>query len=655
MPRRAQDAIVLAAATATSVGYFGWRLFPHPGRYTVGGGPDTGIYIWGFGWWEHALATLSNPFVSHALYAPTGVNLTWTPSAPGIALLFAPLTALVGPVVSCNAATLLAPALSAFTAYLLCRALTGSVWASVVGGYLFGFSSPMLRQELGGHLNLTAVFCFPLVALATVRFVRGEIGGRGLAWRRGGRLAAQIWISTEFALTTSIMFVAAFALALVLLRDARPRLRRAVAPVLGACGIGAVLAAPFLVYLVLGYRPATSLLDQVKYWGAAGTDLLQFVVPNGVHALGGSSFPSVSAIEPTGDSSYLGLPTLAVVALFAVRWRRAQGTRFLVACLLLAALTALGSTLQVDGHKLLTLPWWNLATHLPAVGDALPFRFAVYTSLAAAVVVALWTARTRGAVFPRPYVLPVLAVAFLVPSVWRSTYPTFWPERPAPLPAFFASGVYRRCLAPGETVVGFPWTGRWTTWQAETGFRFRLAMNGMQPFPKYGRTLNAFDDDQVVHDLTFSDVGEPTMPRLLAFAAIHRVGRVLALPGLDYPTKAQLARFGPVERIGGLLVAPACGRPPLAARELAPYVAAYRRETAKPRGQVGYCLGGNFDLLDAGLLPAGVLEGARRAIFVLGEGITCPPAPAGYVRRGFAPASLDVTPGTYPLYVPARR
>ena len=48
-----------------------------------------------------------------------------------------------------NVAELLVPAVSAFTAYLLCRHLTRSLWASLVGGYLFGFSSYMLGQEQG--------------------------------------------------------------------------------------------------------------------------------------------------------------------------------------------------------------------------------------------------------------------------------------------------------------------------------------------------------------------------------------------------------------------------------------------------------------------------------------------------------------------------
>ena len=112
---RLERALALAVYVAVSVAYFGWRLLPDPGR-VVFGEENAPIYIWSFAWWAHALGTWTNPFVSGQLYAPVGVNLAWTPSAPAIALVFSPLTALVGPIASYNVAGVLLPALSAWTA-----------------------------------------------------------------------------------------------------------------------------------------------------------------------------------------------------------------------------------------------------------------------------------------------------------------------------------------------------------------------------------------------------------------------------------------------------------------------------------------------------------------------------------------------------------
>ena len=82
--------------------------------------------------------------VVEAIFAPDGFNLMWTTSVPGPSLLVAPITLTAGPLVAYNVLALLAPALSAFTAFLLCRHVTGRTWPSLVGGYIFGFSDYML-------------------------------------------------------------------------------------------------------------------------------------------------------------------------------------------------------------------------------------------------------------------------------------------------------------------------------------------------------------------------------------------------------------------------------------------------------------------------------------------------------------------------------
>ena len=59
---------------------------------------------------------------------------------------------------------LLSPALSAWTAYLLCRALRAGTMPSLVGGFLFGFS-PYVLTNLTGNPMLTMVALVPVFAL----------------------------------------------------------------------------------------------------------------------------------------------------------------------------------------------------------------------------------------------------------------------------------------------------------------------------------------------------------------------------------------------------------------------------------------------------------------------------------------------------------
>ena len=650
MVRRARvDLVVLVGYAALSFAYFGWRLLPHPGRSILGLPHDPEISIWSFGWWPHAIGSFTNLFVSHALYAPSGVNLTWTPSVPGLALVFSPVTALFGPVAAFNLAALLLPAVSAWTAYLLCRRLTTSIWACVVGGYLYGFSTATLRQQLLGHLNLTAVFLIPLVALVILRYLRAELTRSGLAWRLGVLLACQLWISTEVALTLTLMLALALVLAFALVREARPRLLSALVPIVSGYGIGAVLAAPFVVYLLLGFVSSKFSGNLSEY---GGTDLVHYVLPNRVLEIGGASFTSQVAHMPSGESAYLGLPTLLIVGVFAVRAWRTAWARFAIAALVVSVLVSLGATLQVDGHVLVSLPFWRWASHIPTIANSVPFRFATYVSLVAAVIVARWTGTSRGWVFPRPYVLPALSVVALIHAVWQSSYPSFYPSHP-PRPAFFAAGLDKRCIPPKETVAIFPFGGGDALlWQAESGFRFDLAANGLEPFPKYAKPLTGFDDNAFVWDMTFVDFGRPATDRLLAFVGAHRVDRVISVIGDDYPTRAQLARLGPVERIGGVYVAPACGAPSLVQRDLSSYVRQYAGLDHTARPNIGYCIGLTFNQIPQGIDPAGLLKGARRAIMVAGQELTCAAPPAGYKRHGFATAAMQVPPGTYAYYAP---
>src|SRR5579862_7300458 len=98
MPRR--DTVgTLAGYTLVSFLYFGLPIANHPGRYEIGSGTDPNLFVWMFAWWPHAISLGVNPFHSSAIWVPGGYDLAWTTSVPGLAVIFAPLTLVAGPVV----------------------------------------------------------------------------------------------------------------------------------------------------------------------------------------------------------------------------------------------------------------------------------------------------------------------------------------------------------------------------------------------------------------------------------------------------------------------------------------------------------------------------------------------------------------------------
>ncbi|MBV8481032.1 MAG: hypothetical protein JOY72_12105 [Actinobacteria bacterium] len=637
--RPTANLLVLAGYAAISFAFFGIRLLPDPTHIVVGTTSDTELYVWSFDWWPHAILHGQNPFVTHAIDVPDALNLAWTVSVPTLAVAFAPLTLLVGPVLSYDVAALLAPAVTAFTAFLLCRYLTRSMWAALVGGYLFGFSGSVLREQHWGNLHVTPLFVLPLVALVVLKHLRGELTRVGLALRLGLLLAVQLGISIEIDFSLSVALVVALLLAYAVTPDLRPQIRRAAHAIAGGYALGVVFAAPLVAYIVSGF-----VHESLVPVGGVGTDLLNLVVPTQLIAVGGSTLKSVSDRFPDGGiGAYLGLPMLAVIVAYLVRNHRTSQARVLGGALLVALLLALGRTLQVDGHDLMPMPWAALA-HVPGFSSALPFRFSAYISLCAAVIVALWIGTTRGRVYRRPYLLPILSVAFLVPVLWQPLFRL----KPTRL-AFIDDKLYEHCLPRNEAVVFFPFgtTGWSMTWQSEAGFWFRIADGHLKAEPIGGKPLISFDADPIVHDFYFVDDGRPTMDSLLAFAANHDVGRVLAEVSYGYPSRTQMRRFGRVQEIGDLYVAPACGDPPLTTRDLRPYV-----QKLASGGNIGYCEGSNFVELPAALYPTGPLANASPANVIAGQGLTCAGPPAGFKRRGFATPAMGFPAGTYPYYAP---
>jgi hypothetical protein len=236
---------------------------------------------------------------------------------------------------------------------------------------------------------------------------------------------------------------------------------------------------------------------------------------------------------------------LAIVALYALRHRREPAARFLLLALALAAAAALGTSLHVGGHRLVPLPWALLA-HLPGLSNVLPVRLALFATLAAAVIVALWLRSARG---PLAVALPLLAVLALVPRVDLPV----WSTTPQRLP-FFVDGLYRDCLGPDENVIAVPYGGQGESmlWQAESGFAFRLAGGYIRPLPP-----PSFLRDPAVREITYEG-DAPRAADLRRLVRDKHVTRIVVTAAAAPGWRGALRSFGPPTRTGGVLVYPAC-------------------------------------------------------------------------------------------------
>jgi hypothetical protein len=527
---------VLAAYVLVAFVYWGLRLLPHPGRYYVGTGTDPQIFIWSIGWWPHAIGHNLSAVHTHAIWAPQGQNLAWATSVPSVALAFAPLTWLAGPVVSYNVAAVLMPALAAWTAFLLCRHLTHSLWPSLVGGYLFGFSSYMIGQ-IEGHMHMTSVFLLPLIALVVIRYVQHEYDGLGLTLRLGPMVALQFGLSTENAFSYALALATAVVLAFVLVPPARRRLVQLIGPLVASYAVGCVLAAPLLYYALNGFHSG-SINDPTIYV----TDVLNLIVPTREILVGGHALRTVSRHLAGNDAerdAYLGIPVLVMFALFAIRRWRTPAGRLLLAGFAVALVASFGTWITVKGNRVTTGPWEHLG-YLTLFNNVLPARLMLFVVLVVAIAVALWMSSTRGWL---AIVLPVLAVVSLVPNPTASAFRTA-----AYVPQFFRGGDLQRCVASNDTILIFPQAkhGSSMLWQAVSDYKFRLADGYVTPDPPTSFYTSPAAARIANRQLSWRD--------LVQFAREKHVTTLLVDARQAGPYRTLLRPLAPPKSAGGVLV-----------------------------------------------------------------------------------------------------
>jgi hypothetical protein len=429
---------------------------------------DPSVYTWFYAWWPHALVDGLNPFITKAIFAPEGYNLTWVTAVPGPSLLMTPVTLTLGPVVTYNLLALLSPSVVSWAAFLLCRHLTGSVAPSLVAGYIFGFSPYMLRM-LQGSPHLYFVALVPLFVLLVLRRLDGSIGERRFFLAATLGVAAQYLTSNDVLATMTVFGALALVAAFMLYVEHRPLLFRTAAVLAAAYVAAAVVVSPMLFFML--FRDHTTPEQNTPFFA---NDLVSWLFPDSSllfaesHEVGGTN-------PHFGGLAYFGIPLLVVVVLYAWQNRHRRVGRLAGVCFLAPAVAGLGHRLTIDGEiTRIGLPW-AAVDHLPGLKLLVPQRFPLYAFLAAAAIVAMWLAsrpsRARWA-------LVLLAVASMLPWVAGD----YWKTRLS-TPTFFTGGDYSAYLDEDDRVLAVPIIGDSMRWQAEERFRFDLAGGGVGAFP----------------------------------------------------------------------------------------------------------------------------------------------------------------------------
>ncbi len=442
-------------------------LIGHPGYY-IGRGTDPPQTMWFFKWWLFSISHGLNPFITDWVWAPLGINLAWTAFLPLPSLISIPLQVTVGEPGTYNIIAMLMPPLAAFSAFLLCRRVTGTFWPSVLGGYIFGFSSYML-DEILRHLLLICVFPIPLAVLVVLRRLDAEISTRQYTMTLAALLVVQFLCSVELFATMTIVGGFALLLAMTLFgSELRARLASLFAPTTSAYLLATFVLSPYLYYLFAFGFPHSPIWPPSRF----SADLAGLFVPRETTGLGAVKL--LAAISRNCDffqnSDYLGIVLIVFIEAFRRRYWSVPVGKFLAILLLVIVIAAMGPMLHFCGRPAFPMPW-AMVERLPLISIALPMRFMMYAFLVVAIMAAMWfaTAYTRG-------VSKFAAAALIVASIAPNPRASFWVSR-LDIPAFFTDRTYANELSPREIILPLPFSqnGNSMYWQSQSDMHFRMA------------------------------------------------------------------------------------------------------------------------------------------------------------------------------------
>jgi hypothetical protein len=315
---------------------------------------DISGYVWDLWWIAHQVTHLGNPFFTHYMAAPAGIQLGFDTTMPLAGLIMTPVTLAFGPTVTYCLLTMIAPGLACYVMYRAARLWLAAPGA-IAAGALFGLSS-MLAWQDWYHLNIALGTLFlPMTLEAAVRLRRSAGLRQGVIL--GLVLGASVLVNQESAVMAVLLAAAA-------LLPWLARNRGALRPLAAGAVVALVVASPQLAAMIQQAASGGTSVSAAKLasdYGTYGAALPGVFSPSpqldhvGLHAVASLYQYRVSA---EAVATYgLVLSVLALSGL-VVSWRR-RGFRQLGLLWLGGAVLALGSTLVLGNraHVPLAVTW----------------------------------------------------------------------------------------------------------------------------------------------------------------------------------------------------------------------------------------------------------------------------------------------------------
>ncbi len=433
-------------------------------------------YIWTLYWWPYAISKHINPIFSTYIWHPYGTDLSFAPaSVPGASLIALPITLIFGPVVSFNILIIIGNALSAFLTFLIIKYLTQSFMAGVIAGLLFGFSTYQFVQVIHLHTELT--FLIPLIGYLFLLFWEKKIQSVAFILLVGSCLTLQFLFAIEIFVTLTLFIGISLIIFTLVYHEHFKKLIHFLMNLSGAYALCAILLLPFIYTAFKNGIPTKPFNPAVFF----SIDPLNFIIPTTATYIGANAFAQISSTFGSifETSAYLGIPAIAIIIHYVVKYWHEKMPIFLFFTLLCFMILSLGPKLHIAGHSSLPLPEFFI-NKLPVINQLLPGRLTVYVFFLASLLIGLWAGKNLTGLWTGrkdltlyfKYILIILTLIFIFPNISRGTAYT-----DTNIPYFFTSGIYKEYIHRGDNVLYIPYAsdGDSMLYQEYTNMYFNLA------------------------------------------------------------------------------------------------------------------------------------------------------------------------------------
>ena len=283
---------------------------------------DAFEYIWYLEWYKQAIFDLRiSPLFQPDIFYPDGWNLSFSAFPPIHPLLLAPVTYILGSIVTYNLAIMITCVVAAWAVFCLTKAIGGNQSSSIFAGIVYAFY-PQRQVYLAGHLNfLVGTMWLPWMLYGVVKAKQDPSKRSHWLAFAGFALAMSIGGSWHFILlsgTTLLIFSTTY-----LYQELKSNWRDWMVPFAIFGLVCATVIGPFLWQAAIAHQKlGISSLFSFEGTNASGVSIERFLVPSALNPLvwdlARHTFPLTNGQDGVVTFGYI---TLILVSIALVSFR----------------------------------------------------------------------------------------------------------------------------------------------------------------------------------------------------------------------------------------------------------------------------------------------------------------------------------------------